>query len=137
MSKTKELIVVTSGTYQLLHFGHLNLLRRAKCLGDKLIVLLNSDRGTLELKGYLAERFEVRRNSLLQTGLVDKVLEFDIDPTELLQRIRPDFFVVGSDHTKEEVMAKGGKFVDKIVIFSRTKGVDSRVLYEERKNLND
>jgi len=122
--------VVVTGCFQLLHEGHLNLLQRAKALGQ-VIVLLNTDEGVLSLKKYLAEPFPTRKRNLLETNLVDVVFPFETDPTRLLSAIRPDVLLMGSDHTAEEAMSKGGEFVGEIVIAPYTKGVSSRRLYKQ------
>lgn len=67
--------VITYGTYDLLHEGHLNLLKRAKALGDYLIVGVTTDnfdidRGKLNVRNNVLERVE----SVRQTGLADQII---------------------------------------------------------------
>ena len=67
--------VITYGTYDLLHQGHINLLKRAKALGDYLIVGVTSDnfdlnRGKLNVRNNVLERVEAVR----KTGLADKII---------------------------------------------------------------
>jgi cytidyltransferase-like protein len=112
--------VVVTGCFQYLHEGHMDLLRTAFSLGE-IIILLNSDEGVLELKGYLGVDFENRKEELLSTGLVNEVIKFDTDPVEQLARIKPDYIVAGEDHTREEIMAKGGEFAKEIIIIQHRK----------------
>lgn len=115
----------------MLHEGHINLLEKAAKYG-KVIVLLNSDKGTRLLKGYLAEPFEQRKKNLLATGLVEDVYVFGTNPTTMLMIIQPDVVVAGSDHTEEEILRKGGVYANRIVILPYTEGICSTDLYKER-----
>ena len=130
-SEPKKTVAV-SGGMQYLHQGHMNLLRAAREYGE-ITVLLNSDEALLKMKGYLAEPFEVRERNLLATGLVERVIEIGTDPTSALRELRPDFQILGSDHTEEEVMQKGGEFVGEIIILPYTEGVCSSDLYKESR----
>jgi cytidyltransferase-like protein len=123
--------VVVTGCFQFLHKGHRNLIRRASELGE-LIVLLNSDEGLFHLKGYCDEPFSVRKENLLQTGLVSRVIEFKTDPTAVLIALKPDIFCAGSDHTREEIFEKGGRYIKEIVIFPRTKGISSSDIHHRK-----
>jgi cytidyltransferase-like protein len=120
--------VIVTGAFQYLHKGHLNLLNRAFQLG-RVVVLLNSDEGVLKLKGYLVESFNERKENLLKTGLVSEVLDFYIDQSERMREIQPDIICAGSDHTKEELLLKGGNYAIEIIIFPRTQGISSTELF--------
>jgi bifunctional ADP-heptose synthase (sugar kinase/adenylyltransferase) len=110
------------------------MLRKASELGRTLIVLLNSDTAVLTTKGYLGEQFFTRKANLLATGLVDEVIGFGTNPTFWLDIIRPDVFLVGDDHSMEEIMDKGGQFVKRIVIVPRTPDISSSEIYRKRKD---
>ncbi|MDA9946973.1 adenylyltransferase/cytidyltransferase family protein, partial [Candidatus Marinimicrobia bacterium] len=86
-------IVFTNGCFDLLHSGHLDLLRRASEFGDKLIVGLNSDVSVKKLKGRSRpiENESVRSNNLLDKGFVDDVIIFnEITPKKLIEQIIPN-----------------------------------------------
>lgn len=94
-------VVATGGCFDLLHVGHVNLLRSARTLGDCLIVCLNSDASIARLKGPdrpvnpLADRITV----LEALDCIDAVTVFDEDtPHAVLSRIRPDIWVKGGDY---------------------------------------
>ena len=92
--------VITYGTYDMLHQGHLNLLRRAKELGDYLIVGVTNDnfdreRGKLNVLNNVLERVE----AVKATGLADKIIIEDYVGQKIddIKRYGVDIFTVGSD----------------------------------------
>lgn len=94
-------IVFTNGVFDLLHIGHAHYLRRARALGDLLVVGLNSDASTRRLKG--PERplvpQEERAALLGELAVVDAVTIFDDDTASgLLDLLRPDLYVKGADY---------------------------------------
>ena len=123
--------VITYGTYDLLHQGHINLLRRAKALGDYLIVGVTSDsfdrdRGKLNVRNNVLERVE----AVKATGYVDEVIIEDYVGQKIddIQKYDVDIFAIGSDWE--------GKFdylkeYCQVVYLSRTEGISSTQLREE------
>jgi D-beta-D-heptose 7-phosphate kinase/D-beta-D-heptose 1-phosphate adenosyltransferase len=106
-------IVFTNGCYDLLHLGHIALLKEAAGLGDVLVVGLNSDDSVRRLKGTArpvypqAERAEI----LLAVRWVDYVTVFKEDtPLETIQLIRPDVLVKGAEYGDGEIV--GEDFLD-------------------------
>lgn len=92
-------IVLASGVWSLLHRGHLNLLHRAKQLGDVLVVGVVSDAGVADYKGRPPlDNVQKRMRAVERLGFVD-VVEYQqgTDPTPLVERFRPDIFVHGDD----------------------------------------
>ena len=92
--------VITYGTYDLLHNGHLRLLERAKAMGDYLIVGVTSDnydrnRGKINVKQSLTERIE----GVKKTGLADKIIveEYEGQKIDDIQKYDVSIFTVGSD----------------------------------------
>ncbi|NLD95310.1 MAG: Gfo/Idh/MocA family oxidoreductase [Fibrobacter sp.] len=122
--------VITYGTYDLLHQGHINLLQRAKKLGDYLIVGVTSDsfdkgRGKLNVRNNVLERVEAVR----ATGYPDEIIIEDYLGQKIddIQKYDVDIFAIGSDWE--------GKFdylneYCKVVYLPRTKGVSSTMLRE-------
>lgn len=127
--------VITYGTYDLLHQGHINLLRRAKELGDYLIVGVTSDsfdrgRGKLNVRNNVLERVE----AVKATGYADEVIIEDYLGQKIddIQKYDVDIFAIGSDWE--------GKFdylneYCKVVYLPRTKGVSSTMLREESQKI--
>lgn len=110
--------VFTNGCFDLLHEGHLDLLKFAKSKGDCLIVGLNSDSSVKRLKGSKRPvHNEAFRKKLLKSiTYVDEVIIFEDDtPLELIIKIKPDVLVKGGDYDpksvigSEEVFAWGGE----------------------------
>lgn len=103
----KKKVVFTNGCFDVLHKGHLTLLKEARMLGDKLIVGLNSDDSVKRLKGALRpfNNIETRMEQLLLIPYVDEVIVFDNDtPYELIKELKPDLIVKGGDYTVEEIV---------------------------------
>jgi D-beta-D-heptose 7-phosphate kinase/D-beta-D-heptose 1-phosphate adenosyltransferase len=99
-------VVFTNGCFDLLHRGHLFLLREAKKLGDVLVVGLNSDASARRVKG--SDRpvmLEEDRVELLEAlPCVDHVVVFDEDtPEALIRRVEPDLHVKGGDHAGDRL----------------------------------
>ncbi|HTH38612.1 MAG TPA: D-sedoheptulose 7-phosphate isomerase [Pyrinomonadaceae bacterium] len=104
------MVVFTNGCFDILHRGHVDLLARAKALGDKLVVGLNSDSSVRRIKGpgrpYQNE--EDRKEILLGLKAVDEVVIFDaLTPEELIHQIKPDVLVKGGDWAIDEIIGAG------------------------------
>lgn len=127
--------VITYGTYDLLHKGHENLLRRAKDLGDHLIVGVTTEnfdksRGKLNVHKSTLERIEDVRNS----GYADEIIieEYEGQKIDDIQKYGVDVFAIGSDWK--------GKFdylkeYCEVVYLERTKGISSTQLRGETKKI--
>ncbi|MBR5813186.1 MAG: Gfo/Idh/MocA family oxidoreductase [Bacteroidaceae bacterium] len=125
--------VITYGTYDLLHQGHINLLRRAKELGDYLIVGVTNDnfdreRGKLNVTDNVLERVE----AVKATGLADQIIIEDYFGQKIddIQKYDVDIFAIGSDWE--------GKFdylneYCQVVYLPRTEGISSTMLREEKQ----
>ena len=101
------MIVFTNGCFDLIHPGHVDLLERARSLGDKLIVGINSDRSVSSIKGKdrpLQDQ-ESRKKVLLGLKAVDEVVVFDEPtPAAIIASIRPDILVKGGDWPVNEII---------------------------------
>ena len=127
--------VITYGTYDLLHQGHINLLRRAKELGDYLIVGVTSDsfdrgRGKLNVRNNVLERVE----AVKATGYADEVIIEDYLGQKIddIQKYDVDIFAIGSDWE--------GKFdylneYCEVVYLPRTEGISSTMLRAESQDV--
>src|SRR5688500_15242783 len=92
--------VFTNGCFDVIHPGHVDLLRRARELGDKLIVGINSDNSVRSIKGLGRPYFlqDDRRAILLGLKSVDEVHIFEeATPEQLIRSIAPDVLVKGGD----------------------------------------
>lgn len=105
-------IVFTNGCFDLLHSGHIRMLKAAKDLGDILIVGLNSDESIKKLKGFERPIMSIndRAEVLCAIESVDYVIRFDEDtPINLIQLIQPDIIVKGNDWKNKHVI--GSDFI--------------------------
>jgi len=107
-------VVFTNGCFDLLHRGHLHLLREAKKLGDILIVAINNDLSVKKLKGpkrpILPEADRAELIGALE--MVDYVTLFhEADPYHLIKELQPNILVKGGDWTTERII--GGEVVEK------------------------
>lgn len=122
-----KIVVFTNGCFDLLHRGHIYLLREAKALGDLLVVAINSDQSVKAIKGptrpILAETD--RLELIASMEMVDYVVLFDEpDPYNIISILRPHILVKGGDWSAEEVI--GGDLVQgnggKVVVVPYLKG---------------
>ncbi|WP_020484062.1 bifunctional D-glycero-beta-D-manno-heptose-7-phosphate kinase/D-glycero-beta-D-manno-heptose 1-phosphate adenylyltransferase HldE [Methylomonas sp. MK1] len=114
-----EKIVATNGCFDILHPGHVRYLQQAKTLGDRLVVLVNSDASVQRLKGpeRPVNKLDHRMEMLAALECVDWVVEFEQDtPKEVIDQLLPDILVKGGDYTDitsiaghESVLANGGE----------------------------
>ncbi len=113
-------IVFTNGCFDILHRGHVEYLAQAANLGSVLIIGLNSDNSVKRLKGENrpVQDEEGRAVVLASLAFVTHVVLFDEDtPYELINEIKPDILVKGSDYKEDEIVgadfvkAAGGKVV--------------------------
>jgi D-beta-D-heptose 7-phosphate kinase/D-beta-D-heptose 1-phosphate adenosyltransferase len=97
----------TNGCYDLLHPGHVSLLKSAAAECDRLIVAINSDASVRRLKGSTRPVQDERSRAYVVGALsaVDMVVVFDEDtPVETIAALKPDLLVKGADYTMEEVV---------------------------------
>ena len=110
--KNKNLVVFTNGCFDILHYGHVNYLSKAKDLGHKLIVGLNSDDSVRRLKGKSRPINDQYSRSIILASLqfIDAVIIFNDDtPEQIIKMIVPDVLVKGGDYTYENIV--GADFV--------------------------
>lgn len=128
--------VITYGTFDLLHTGHINILRRAKELGDYLIVAVSTDEfNTLKHKEAY-HSFEERKQILEAIKFVDEVIgENDWDQkVEDVKKYSVDTFVMGNDWEGEFDFLK--EYCE-VVYLPRTSGVSTTKIKDELKQKND
>ena len=110
-------VVFTNGCFDLLHFGHVDYLEKAKALGDILVLGLNTDDSIKRLKGSQrpVNREYDRARVMAALQSIDAVTLFDDDtPLSLITDAKPDVLVKGSDYEikdivgADEVIANGG-----------------------------
>ena len=130
----EDTLVWTNGVFDILHNGHLELLKFASQQGDVLIVGINSDASVKRLKGEgrpLNDE-KIREQQLLQLPWVDKVVVFDQDtPLQSIQAHKPDVIVKGGDYTVETTV---GNELAEVKIFPTVEGFSTTKIMEKEKN---
>lgn len=109
----KKKIVFTNGCFDILHQGHVSYLRRARRLGDALVIGLNSDASVRRIKGAgrPINNQKDRADVLSELKCVDRVIIFhENTPEKLIRKIRPDVLVKGGDWKKKDIV--GAPFVE-------------------------
>lgn len=115
-----KIVVFANGCFDLIHRGHIYLLREAKALGDLLVVAVNSDRSVKTIKGpsrpIVSETDRLELIAAME--MVNYVLLFDEpDPYSIISILRPNILVKGGDWSAEAVVGAdlvrrtGGKIV--------------------------
>lgn len=108
-------IVWTNGCFDILHIGHIRYLQKAKEAGDILIVGINSDESTKQIKGpnrpiiNESERAEI----LAALSCIDYIIIFsELHPIKYLELIKPDFYVKGGDYNIDTIVQEERKIVE-------------------------
>ena len=127
--------VITYGTFDLIHQGHINILKRAKAMGDYLVVGVTSEnydytRGKLNVSQSLLERIE----NVKKTGLADEIIveEYFGQKVQDIKKYDIDTFVIGSDWKGKFDYLKA---LCEVVYLERTKGVSSTELRNEKNSI--
>ncbi|OIN58392.1 D-glycero-beta-D-manno-heptose 1-phosphate adenylyltransferase [Arsenicibacter rosenii] len=132
-------VVFTNGCFDIVHLGHIDYLEKARHLGDKLVLGLNTDASVSRIKGPLRPVVNEYARARLMAALsfVDVVTLFDEPtPKELIETVRPDILVKGDDYTVDNivgadfVLANGGS----VQTISLVKGYSTTALIERIKN---
>lgn len=136
--KDGDKIVFTNGCFDILHMGHITYLEQAANLGERLIIGVNSDRSTTELKGpFRPINQEYSRMYLLGSlSFVDCVVKFDeATPYNLIDLLSPDVLVKGGDYQIKDIVGadivqdRGGEVrVIDFVEGQSTTDVETRIL---------
>lgn len=138
-------IVFTNGCFDLLHLGHVDYLAKAKDLGDRLIIGVNTDASVRRLKGEFRplQDENSRLHLLAALEVVDAVVLFDEDtPYELIKQVQPDILVKGADYKPESIVgydivtSRGGKVetIEYLEGYSTT-SIEQRILKSREKTL--
>lgn len=100
-------VVFTNGCFDILHYGHVDYLEKAKALGNKLIVGLNTDASVSRFKGpdRPIQDQESRAQILASLQVIDLVVFFNEEtPLQLISSLLPDILVKGSDYLAENIV---------------------------------
>jgi D-glycero-beta-D-manno-heptose 1-phosphate adenylyltransferase len=110
--RSGQKIVFTNGCFDIVHLGHIDYLEKARALGDRLVLGLNTDASVSRLKGPARPVVDEHARARLMAALsfVDTVILFDEPtPKELIEALKPDILVKGDDYTVDTIV--GADFV--------------------------
>lgn len=119
-SKENKKIVFTNGCFDIIHQGHIDYLAKARDLGDKLIIGLNTDLSVSSIKGPTRPIQDEKSRAIILASMqfVDAIVYFsDPTPYELIKTLQPDILVKGTDYKPEDIVgydivkAKGGEII--------------------------
>tara|TARA_Y100001968_G_C19419764_1_gene751094 strand:+ start:188 stop:1177 length:990 start_codon:yes stop_codon:yes gene_type:complete len=138
--------VMTSGVFDTLHLGHINILTRAKQQGDYLIVGIQDDESAKKSKGkYPTLNFEEREKQVKALPFVDEIVKYsDVDQRELWSKIKPNIVVQGDDYVHSGDRTNALLYLKeqniRLMLFPRTEGISSteikqRIIYDDRKDV--
>ncbi|MDI9867114.1 D-glycero-beta-D-manno-heptose 1-phosphate adenylyltransferase [Flectobacillus sp. DC10W] len=133
-------IVFTNGCFDIVHLGHIDYLEKARNLGDKLVLGLNTDASVNRLKGPTRPVVNEYARSRMMAAFefVDTVILFDEPtPLQVIEQVKPDILVKGDDYTVETivgsdfVLEKGGE----VKTISLVEGYSTSSLIQKIKQL--
>ena len=107
LNESGKVVVFTNGCFDIIHKGHITLLKKARQLGDFLIVGLNSNESVSNLKGQdrPINSEDKRSANLLKLDYVDAVVIFNENtPKKLIAELRPNILLKGGDYSKDEII---------------------------------
>ena len=135
-----EKVVFTNGCFDILHYGHLDYLTKAKKLGDVLVVGVNTDSSIKKFKPGNRPIIPEKYRAKLVDGLkpVDYVILFsEKTPQKLIEKIRPDLLVKGADYKLSEIVGADivRSYEGKVKRIKLIPGLStSRILHKVRKS---
>ena len=125
-------VVWINGCFDVLHYGHFQLIQYAARIGGKLVIGIDSDERVKQLKGedrpfHTQQQREYNLNQIRGVG---KVIVFHTEDElrETLKRLKPDVFVIGSDYMDKPII--GGEFAKEIRFFDRIEGFSTTKLLD-------
>jgi len=129
-------VVFTNGCFDILHRGHVELLEKAKSLGDFLIVALNGDSSMKKIKGEKRPILDENDRAYILVSLkcVDAVCLFDEEtPAEIINKLKPDVLVKGGDYKINEVVGRESVYNvgGEVVIIPLVEGKSTKEIIEK------
>lgn len=132
----KKEIVFTNGVFDIIHKGHIDLLKFSKKIGKKLIIGINTDRSVKIIKGYNRPYniLEQRIHNLKKLKLIDQILSFnEKTPIRLIKKIKPDVIIKGNDYSFKDVV---GLKLANVILFKKKNQLSSTKLISKLNSVN-
>jgi D-beta-D-heptose 7-phosphate kinase/D-beta-D-heptose 1-phosphate adenosyltransferase len=135
LKSENKIIVFTNGVFDIIHPGHIELLRSAKSFGDFLILALNTDSSVKKIKGDKRPIFSLNERIKILSSIVyvDLIVSFEEEtPYKVIKFLKPDILVKGGDYRIEDVI--GREFVKEVKIVPYLEGYSTTKIIERIKN---
>lgn len=135
LKNESKIIVFTNGVFDIIHPGHIELLKSARSFGDFLILALNSDSSVKKIKGNKRPIFSLEERIKILSSIiyVDLIVSFEEEtPYEVIKFLKPDILVKGGDYKIEDVV--GREFVKEVKIVPYLQGYSTTKIIERIKN---
>jgi len=132
--------VITSGVYDILNLGHINILTEAKKLGNYLVCCVQADESVINSKKIAPILNTAERvNQIKALGFVDEVIVYDeIDQRELWGKIKPSIIVQGDDYLYSGERIEAIRYIInnkiRLILLPRTEGISSSIIKERVRN---
>ena len=134
-SDFKKEIVFTNGVFDILHKGHIELLRFSKKLEKKLVLAINNDSSVKKIKG-ISRPFNnlyKRINNIKKLKLVDQIITFkEKTPIKVISKLKPDVIVKGDDYSFLEVT---GNKISNVILYRKKNNLSSTNLINKLNKL--
>ena len=131
----KKDVVFTNGVFDILHKGHIDLLKFSKKLGKKLILAINSDKSVKKNKGpnRPLNNIKDRIKKIKKLKLVDKIITFDEKtPIKVISKLKPDVIIKGNDYNFLEVT---GNKISNVILYKKKNNLSSTNLINKLNKL--
>jgi glycerol-3-phosphate cytidylyltransferase len=130
----------TGGVFDLLHEGHLNLLRRARKLCDYLVVGIQADEEVVKMKPRPILNTQERVRQMEAIGIADEVIVYyDGQKPDTLKKVKPDLFIHGIDWEEQTDRSEVLKYMEeqniKKILLPRTEGISTSEILKRIKNV--
>jgi FAD synthetase len=133
--------ILAAGSFNIIHKGHIFFLKKAKSLGDFLVVIVATDRRVKKTKGFLISKAEKRKKSLEALPFVDKVrIGYESDILDVVEEEKPDIIALGYDqkinkNKLREKIKKRGLRCNVVRIKEELKGYKTKKILKEQKRI--
>ena len=120
--------VFTNGVFDVLHKGHIDLLKFSKKIGKKIILGINTDSSVKKIKGNTRpfDKLNVRIKKLLKTKLINKIYTFsDKTPIKLIKKIKPDVIIKGDDYKFSKI---SGSDLFNVILFKKNQLSSTKII---------
>lgn len=139
LKKEGKIIVFTNGCFDIIHPGHIKLLKKGKSIGDILIVGLNNDKSIIKLKGKKRPIIDEKGRAEIVSSfeMVDYLVLFGQEtPEKLIKVILPHYILKGGDYKEDQVVGKEivEKYGGKVIIFPLYKKYSTTKIIKRMKN---